>query len=105
MGFALLDLARDVGLGVQAFVSLGDKVDVSSNDLLAAWMDDDSVAAGALYLESFGNALRFARTARRFAEQKPLLAVVGRSRAGAPGPVGLLDRRCRSRRAARPVRA
>ena len=82
MGFALLDLARDVGLGVQSFVSLGDKVDVSSNDLLAAWMDDDGVAAGALYLESFGNALKFARTARRFAEQKPLLAVVGgRSRA------------------------
>ena len=82
MGFALLDLARDVGLGVQAFVSLGDKIDVSSNDLLAAWMDDESVAAGALYLESFGNALKFARTARRFAEQKPLLAVVGgRSRA------------------------
>ncbi|KQV67755.1 hypothetical protein ASC64_11080 [Nocardioides sp. Root122] len=82
MGFALLDLARDVGLGVQAFVSLGDKIDVSSNDLLAAWMDDDAVAAGALYLESFGNALKFARTARRFAEQKPLLAVVGgRSRA------------------------
>jgi acyl-CoA synthetase (NDP forming)/GNAT superfamily N-acetyltransferase len=82
MGFALLDLARDVGLGVQTFVSLGDKVDVSSNDLLAAWMYDDGVAAGALYLESFGNALKFARTARRFAEQKPLLAVVGgRSRA------------------------
>lgn len=82
MGFALLDLARDVGLGVHTFVSLGDKVDVSSNDLLAAWMDDDAVAAGALYLESFGNALKFARTARRFAEQKPLLAVVGgRSRA------------------------
>jgi acyl-CoA synthetase (NDP forming)/GNAT superfamily N-acetyltransferase len=82
MGFALLDLARDVGLGVQAFVSLGDKLDVSSNDLLAAWMDDESVAACALYLESFGNALKFARTARRFAEHKPLLAVVGgRSRA------------------------
>jgi acyl-CoA synthetase (NDP forming)/GNAT superfamily N-acetyltransferase len=82
MGFALLDLARDVGLGVQAFVSLGDKIDVSSNDLLAAWMDDEAVQAGALYLESFGNALKFARTARRFAEQKPLLAVVGgRSRA------------------------
>ncbi len=77
MGFALLDLARDVGLGVQSFVSLGDKLDVSSNDLLAAWMEDDQVAAGALYLESFGNALKFARTARRFAEQKPLLAVIG----------------------------
>ena len=80
MGFALLDLARDVGLGVHAFVSLGDKVDVSSNDLLGAWMDDERVTAAALYLESFGNALKFARTARRFAERKPLLAwsVAGR---------------------------
>ena len=82
MGFALLDLARDIGLGVHAFVSLGDRIDVSSNDLLAAWMDDERVTAAALYLESFGNALKFARTARRFAERKPLLAVVaGRSRA------------------------
>jgi acyl-CoA synthetase (NDP forming)/GNAT superfamily N-acetyltransferase len=82
MGFALLDLARDTGLGVHAFVSLGDKVDVSSNDLLAAWMEDERVTAAALYLESFGNALKFARTSRRFAERKPLLAVVGgRSRA------------------------
>ncbi len=56
MGFALLDLARDVGLGVHAFVSLGDKVDVSSNDLLGAWMEDERVTAAALYLESFGNA-------------------------------------------------
>ena len=100
MGFALLDLARDVGLGVQSFVSLGDKVDVSSNDLLAAWMDDDGVAAGALYLESFGNALKFARTARRFAEQKPLLAVVGgRSRArqdptAPPRPSASASTRC-----------
>ncbi len=94
MGFALLDLARDVGLGVHAFVSVGDKVDVSSNDLLGAWMEDDRVTAAALYLESFGNALKFARTARRFAERKPLLALVGgRSRArldraheGARGP-------------------
>lgn len=96
MGFALLDLARDLGLGVHAFVSLGDKVDVSSNDLLAAWMGDPRVTAAALYLESFGNALKFARTARRFSERKPLLAVVGgRTRArlerttGAAAPVAV----------------
>ena len=59
--------------------------------------DDDEVAAGALYLESFGNALKFARTARRFAERKPLLAVVG-----AAGPVGPTAHRRRRRR--RPVR-
>ena len=77
VGFTLLDLARDLGVGVHSFVSLGAKLDVSSNDLLAAWMDDDQVTAAALHLESFGNALKFARTARRFAERKPLLCVLG----------------------------
>ena len=61
---------------------LGNKADVSSNDLLAAWIDDPRVTAAALYLESFGNAPKFARMARRFAETKPLLAVVGGRSAG-----------------------
>ena len=77
VGIALLDLARELGLGVHAFLSLGNKADVSGNDLLAAWMDDPDVTAAALYLESFGNAPKFARMARRFSERKPLLAVVG----------------------------
>ncbi len=82
MGIALLDVARELGLGVQAFISLGNKADVSSNDLLAAWIDDPQVTAAALYLESFGNAPKFATMARRFAERKPLLAVVGGRSAG-----------------------
>ncbi|KQY64444.1 MULTISPECIES: acetate--CoA ligase [unclassified Nocardioides] len=77
VGIVLSDLARELGLGVGSFVSLGNKADVSSNDLLAAWRDDPRVTAAALYLESFGNAPKFARFARRFAERKPLLAVVG----------------------------
>jgi len=77
VGFTLLDLARAQPVGVHSFVSLGAKLDVSSNDLLAAWGDDERVTVAALYLESFGNALKFARTARRFGERKPLLAVVG----------------------------
>jgi acyl-CoA synthetase (NDP forming)/GNAT superfamily N-acetyltransferase len=88
VGIVLMDLARELGLGVHTFVSLGNKADVSSNDLLAAWYDDDEVTAAALYLESFGNSAKFARFARRFARRKPLLAVVGGrsdsgSRAGA----------------------
>lgn len=84
VGIAMLDVAQNLGLGVHTFVSLGNKADVSSNDLLAAWYDDAGVAAAALYLESFGNARKFARIARRFAERKPLLAVVGgRSLGGA----------------------
>jgi acyl-CoA synthetase (NDP forming) len=82
VGIALLDVARELGLGVQSFISLGNKADVSSNDLLAAWIDDPKVSAAALYLESFGNAPKFARLARRFAERKPLLAVVGGRSAG-----------------------
>ena len=77
VGIVLIDVARDLGLGVGSFISLGNKADVSSNDLLAAWLEDPRVTAAALYLESFGNAPKFARMARRFAERKPLLAVVG----------------------------
>jgi acyl-CoA synthetase (NDP forming)/GNAT superfamily N-acetyltransferase len=77
VGIELLDIAHETGLGVASFVSLGNKADVSGNDLLAAWMDDPQVTAAALYLESFGNAPKFARLARTFAERKPLLAVVG----------------------------
>ncbi len=88
VGIVLMDLARQLDIGVHTFVSLGNKADASSNDLLAAWYDDPDVTAAALYLESFGNAAKFARFARRFAERKPLLAVVGGrstggSRAGA----------------------
>ena len=85
VGIVLSDVARSMGLGVGSFVSLGNKADVSSNDLLAAWRDDPRVTAAALYLESFGNAPKFARFARRFAERKPLLAVVGGRSAAAPG--------------------
>ncbi|HEU0288534.1 MAG TPA: acetate--CoA ligase family protein, partial [Nocardioidaceae bacterium] len=77
VGIALLDAATRNDVGVASFVSLGNKADVSGNDLLAAWTDDPRVQAAALYLESFGNPRKFARLARRFADRKPLLATVG----------------------------
>ena len=77
VGIVLMETARRIGLGVRHFVSLGNKADVSSNDLLSAWLDDPGVTGAALYLESFGNSAKFARVARRFSERKPLLAVVG----------------------------
>jgi len=88
VGIALQDAARRNGLGLASFVSLGNKADVSGNDLLAAWSVDDDVEVAALYLESFGNPRKFVRLARRFSERKPLLAIVGGgsaagSRAGA----------------------
>ena len=104
VGIVLMDLARELELGVHTFVSLGNKADVSSNDLLAAWYDDPDVTAAALYLESFGNAAKFARFARRFAERKPLLAVVGGRSAGGSRARGLAHRGRRVARASESTR-
>jgi len=77
LGLALLEHARRLGLGVSAFVSLGAKADVSSNDLLERWEDDPATSVILLYLESFGNPRRFARIARRVGARTPILAVKG----------------------------
>ncbi|MFC3493723.1 bifunctional acetate--CoA ligase family protein/GNAT family N-acetyltransferase [Glycomyces rhizosphaerae] len=83
VGIAALAHATRTGLGVHAFVSLGNKADVSGNDLLAYWYDDPGCKAVALYLESFGNPRKFARLARAVARRKPVLAVKsGRSESG-----------------------
>ena len=83
LGLALLERAEARGLGISAFVSIGNKADVSSNDLLEWWEDDDDTDLVLMYLESFGNPGKFARIARRLAREKPVLAMKsGRSRAG-----------------------
>jgi acyl-CoA synthetase (NDP forming)/L-amino acid N-acyltransferase YncA len=83
IGIAVLDHAARTGVGVSTFVSLGNKADVSGNDLLSYWYDDPATKAVALYLESFGNPRRFARIARSLARRKPVIAVIsGRSSAG-----------------------
>jgi len=75
LGLALLERAEARGLGLSAFVSIGNKADVSSNDLLEWWEDDDETGLVMLYLESFGNPRAFARIARRVARKKPILAM------------------------------
>ncbi|GAB4004545.1 hypothetical protein GCM10029992_49890 [Glycomyces albus] len=77
VGIAALAHASRTGLGVHSFVSLGNKADVSGNDLLSYWYDDPQCKAVALYLESFGNPRKFARVARAVARRKPVLAVKG----------------------------
>jgi acetate---CoA ligase (ADP-forming) len=79
LGLALLERAEASGLGVTSFVSIGNKADVSSNDLLEWWEDDDQTEMVALYLESFGNPRAFSRIARRVAQRKPILALKGGS--------------------------
>jgi acyl-CoA synthetase (NDP forming)/GNAT superfamily N-acetyltransferase len=83
LGFALVDQLSRLGLGVSSFASVGNKLDVSSNDLLLWWEQDEVTKLAVLYLESFGNPRKFARTARRVGATMPVLTVpAGRSAAG-----------------------
>jgi acetate---CoA ligase (ADP-forming) len=75
LGLALLEAADARGLGLSAFVSIGNKADVSSNDLIEWWEDEDATKVVLMYVESFGNPRRFGRLARRIARRKPILAM------------------------------
>jgi acetate---CoA ligase (ADP-forming) len=84
LGLAIIEAASRLGLGLSSFVAVGNKADLSGNDMLSYWEQDESTSVALLYLESFGNPRKFARLAPRFARRKPLLAVKsGRSAAGA----------------------
>jgi acetate---CoA ligase (ADP-forming) len=86
LGIAILNEATRRDLGVSSFVSVGNKADVSGNDLLCYWENDSETHVILLYLESFGNPRRFSRLARRIARNKPIIAVKsGRSGAGSRG--------------------
>jgi len=84
LGLAVLERAGERGLGLSSFVSIGNKADVSSNDLIEYWEDDPATDVIVLYLESFGNPRKFGRLARRVARTKPIVAMkAGRTAAGA----------------------
>ena len=83
LGLAILQLAAERKLGISTFVSLGNKADVSGNDLLQYGESDAGTSTILLYLESFGNPRRFAQLARRIGRSKPIVVVkAGRTRAG-----------------------
>jgi acyl-CoA synthetase (NDP forming)/GNAT superfamily N-acetyltransferase len=75
LGFAMVDQLSRLGIGISSFASVGTKLDVSSNDLLMWWENDGITKLAVLYIESFGNPRKFARTARRVAASMPVLAV------------------------------
>jgi len=84
LGLAILDYARRLALGISQFVSVGNKADVSGNDLIEFWERDKGTDLILLYLESFGNPGKFTQIARRVARKKPIVAVKGgRSKSGA----------------------
>jgi len=83
IGFAMVDHLTRLGIGISSFASVGNKLDVSSNDLLQWWEQDGQTKVAVLYIESFGNPRKFGRTARRVGLKMPVLTVhAGRSEAG-----------------------
>jgi acetyl coenzyme A synthetase (ADP forming)-like protein len=84
LGLALIEFAEERSLGVSSFASLGNRADVSGNDLLEFWEEDERTRLVLLYIESFSDPRRFARVARRVGRRKPIVALKsGRSAAGA----------------------
>ena len=84
LGVSVLDYAREYGIGISQFVSVGNKSDVSGNDLLLAWEHDRDVKVILMYVENFGNPARFLEIASRITRIKPIIVVKsGRSRSGA----------------------
>jgi acyl-CoA synthetase (NDP forming)/GNAT superfamily N-acetyltransferase len=100
LGIALLEHTRRAGIGLSSFVSVGNKADVSGNDLLSWWDDDPATDIAVLYLESFGNPRKFARLARHVAAHKPVVVIkAGRTAVGARAA------RSRTAAAAEPARS
>jgi acyl-CoA synthetase (NDP forming) len=85
LGVAILEKVGRRGLGLSTFVSAGNRADVSGNDLLQYWEEDEGTEVVLLYLESIGNPRKFSRIARRVSRRKPVIAVKsGRSTQGVP---------------------
>jgi len=83
LGLAVLEHVHNLGLGISTFVSVGNKADISGNDLLLYWEQDPDTDVILMYLESFGNPRKFSRIARRVSRHKPIVAVKsGRTSAG-----------------------
>jgi len=79
MGLVVLEYASNLDIGISTFVSVGNRADISSNDLMEYWEQDPSTDVILLYLESFGNSRKFSRIARRVTAKKPVVVVKGGS--------------------------
>src|SRR5690606_35516366 len=97
LAVGMLASARRRGLGLSTFVSSGNRADVSGNDVMQFWTQDEATGVVGLYLESIGNPRKFARVARRLAATKPLV-VLAAGRSGHVVPPGHVVRRTRAPR-------
>ncbi|MEN0129773.1 MAG: GNAT family N-acetyltransferase [Brevundimonas sp.] len=87
LAVSLLAAVRRRGLGIAELVSAGHRADVSGNDVMQFWADDDGTDVVGVYLESIGNPRKFSRIARRLALAKPVV-VVTTGRSGPIAPPG-----------------
>ncbi len=86
MSASVLETAERRGVGLSTFVSAGNQADVSGNDCMQYWEEDERTCVVGLYLESMGNPRKFSRIARRLAASKPVVVVrPGTSAFGVPG--------------------
>ena len=88
LGLAMVDQLSQVGIGISSFASVGEKLDVSGNDMLLWWERDGVTRLAVLYIESFGNPRKFARTARRVGAAMPVLTVLAGQRYGMQAAAG-----------------
>ncbi len=75
LGIAVIDITNKLGLGMSSFVSVGNKADISGNDLIQYWEQDPNTDVILMYLESFGNPIKFSRIAKRVTKTKPIIVV------------------------------
>ena len=84
LGLAMIDLASERRLGLSTFASIGNRADITGNDVLEYWEVDATTDVALLYIESFSDPRRFSRVSRRVGREKPIVVVKsGRSKAGA----------------------
>ncbi|HKW13287.1 MAG TPA: acetate--CoA ligase family protein [Candidatus Krumholzibacteria bacterium] len=84
LGVAILLATEKLNLGFAYFVSVGNKADVSGNDLIEYWENDPHTNIITMYIESFGNPRKFTELASRVSRKKPIVIVKsGTSAAGA----------------------
>ena len=88
LGLAMVEQLSRLGIGISSFASVGEKLDVSGNDMLLWWERDGVTKLAVLYIESFGNPRKFARTARRVSAAMPVLTVLGGRSAAGQQPAG-----------------
>ncbi|MFE3518732.1 GNAT family N-acetyltransferase [Streptomyces sp. NPDC059166] len=86
IGIAVLSGLHRRGAGLSAFISTGNRADVSGNDFLQYWFEDEGTDVALLYLESLGNPRKFTRLARRTAAVKPVVVVKGARHSGSTPP-------------------